>query len=109
MPCRLLTHGHTDGHTDRVTTVGTLSGFKDFFLQPIIKDLPNIAKIDRSVLDEMDVEGCWLFIKSKLQEAIDLFIPIEICTDKVKDKPPWMSHRVKKSVEKKYLLFKMLY
>ena len=26
-------------HTDRVTTEGTLSGFQDFFLQPIIKDL----------------------------------------------------------------------
>ena len=35
-----------DGHTDRqthtkVTTEGTLSGFQDFFLQPIIKDRPN--------------------------------------------------------------------
>ena len=54
----------------------------------------------------MDVEGCWNFIKSKLQEGIDLFIPIKICTDKVKDKPPWMSHHVKKNVKKKYLLFK---
>ena len=25
---------HTDTQTDRVTTVGTLSGFQDFFLQP---------------------------------------------------------------------------
>ena len=31
----------TDRQTDRVTTVGTLSGFQDFFLQPIIKDRPN--------------------------------------------------------------------
>ena len=36
----------TDRHTDRqthtkVTTVGTLSGFQEFFLQPIIKDRPN--------------------------------------------------------------------
>ena len=65
-----------------------------------------IANVDWSVLNEMDVEGCWVFIKSKLQEAIDLFIPIRIIKDKVKDKPPWMSHRVKKSVKKKYLLFK---
>ena len=35
---------HTDGHTDRVTTVGTLSGFQDFFLQPIINDRPNTRK-----------------------------------------------------------------
>ena len=32
------THRHT--HT-KVTTVGTLSGFQEFFLQPIIKDRPN--------------------------------------------------------------------
>ena len=32
--CRLLTDTRT--HTDRVTTVGTLSGFQDFILQPII-------------------------------------------------------------------------
>ena len=45
---------HTDRHTDRqthrqtdrqthtkVTTEGTLSGFQEFFLQPIIKDRPN--------------------------------------------------------------------
>ena len=35
-----------DRHTDiqihtKVTTVGTLSGFQEFFLQPIIKDRPN--------------------------------------------------------------------
>ena len=35
----------TDGHTDRVTTVGTLSGFQDFFLKPIIKDRPNMIII----------------------------------------------------------------
>ena len=29
--------------THRVTTEGTLSGFQDFFLQPIIKDRPNIS------------------------------------------------------------------
>ena len=30
----------THRHTDRVTTEGTLSGFQDFILQPIIKDRP---------------------------------------------------------------------
>ena len=38
---RAQTHTQTDGQTDRVTTEGTLSGFQDFFLQPIIKDRPN--------------------------------------------------------------------
>merc|ERR1711923_411027 len=35
----------TDGQTHtKVTTEGTLSGFQEFFLQPIIKDRPNIQK-----------------------------------------------------------------
>ena len=39
---RLHTHRHTDTQTHtKVTTVGTLSGFQEFFLQPIIKDRPN--------------------------------------------------------------------
>ena len=34
----------TDGQTHtKVTNVGTLSGFQEFFLQPIIQDRPNIA------------------------------------------------------------------
>ena len=40
-----VAHEHTDRQTDRqthlkVTTVGTLSEFQEFFLQPIIKDRP---------------------------------------------------------------------
>ena len=35
------THRQTDAQSDRVTTEGTLSGFKDFFLQSITKDRPN--------------------------------------------------------------------
>ena len=42
------TDRHTDTQTDtqthRVTTEGTLSGFQDFFLQPIIKDRPKNEK-----------------------------------------------------------------
>ena len=38
VPCSLRTDRQT--HT-KVTTVGTLSGFQEFFLQPIIKDRPN--------------------------------------------------------------------
>ena len=35
-----------------------------------------------------------------------LFIPVIICTNKVKDKPPWLSITDQKSVKKKYNLFK---
>ena len=35
------THRHTD---TKLTTVGTHSGFQEFFLQPIIKDRPNTIK-----------------------------------------------------------------
>ena len=37
---RSRTDGQTHRQTDGVTTEGTLSGFQDFFLQPIIKDRP---------------------------------------------------------------------
>ena len=41
------THTHRDTQTDtKVTTVGILSVFQEFFIQPIIKDRP---KIERSV------------------------------------------------------------
>ena len=40
MTCSLRTDGHTHRQTHRVTTEDTLSGFQDFFLQPIIKDRP---------------------------------------------------------------------
>ena len=46
---RARTDGHTDTRTHRVTTVGTLSGFQDFFLQPIIKDRPNCIVHDEKV------------------------------------------------------------
>ena len=44
--CSLVTDTHTHTHTyththTKVTTEGTLSGFQEFFLQPIIKDRPN--------------------------------------------------------------------
>ena len=32
------TDRQTDSHTDKVTTEDTLSGFQEFFLQPIIMD-----------------------------------------------------------------------
>ena len=39
---------HTDRQTlTEVSTVGTLSGFQEFFLQPIIKDRPNMILCDK--------------------------------------------------------------
>ena len=42
--CSPFTDGQTHRQTHRVTTEGTLLGFQDFFLQPIIKDRPNKNK-----------------------------------------------------------------
>ena len=39
-----VARAQTHTQTDRVTTVGTFSGFQDFFLQPIIKDRPNTVE-----------------------------------------------------------------
>ena len=40
---RVRTDRRTDGQTHtKMTTEGTLSGFQEFFLQPIIKDRPKI-------------------------------------------------------------------
>ena len=39
--CSPLTDRRTDRQTPIVTTEGTLSGFQEFFLQPIINDRPN--------------------------------------------------------------------
>ena len=51
----------TDGQTHTVTTVGTLSGFQEFFLQPIIKDRPNKNKhkadMQRSAPEKQMIRG----------------------------------------------------
>ena len=46
---RLQTHRQT--HT-KVTTEGTLLGFQEFFLQPIIKDRPNICDVTDEILED---------------------------------------------------------
>ena len=55
---------HTQTHT-KVTTEGTLSGFQDFFLQPIIKDRPNNCY--GSVIN-VGVEDCSIMLN--LQSSI---------------------------------------
>ena len=65
-----------------------------------------MSSIDWSVLDKLSVEECWKYIKSKLEEGIKLYIPLVKCSSTSKDKPPWFTFEVKKSVKKKYKLFK---
>ena len=52
--------------THRVTTEGTISGFQDFFLQPIIKDRPNLTKkwdllLKKTVLCPCSIKHLHLF------------------------------------------------
>ena len=61
-----VARAHTDRHTHRVTTVGTLSGFQDFFLQPIIKDWSNKhsnANVSMSI-NQVRLVGIWLLDRS---------------------------------------------
>ena len=72
------THRHTDTQTGRqddrqthtkVTTVGTLSGFQEFFLQPIIKDRPNTGS-DAISSDEI-LRGFFARDESHTREMIN--------------------------------------
>ena len=48
---RVRRHRDTETQTDtKVTTVGTLSGFQEFFLQPIINDRPNIENPSQKLI-----------------------------------------------------------
>ena len=60
------TEKHTDRLTDtKVTTVGTLSGFQEFFLPPIIKDRPKkILPLDYAG-PEMIFSYFYYFIQGK--------------------------------------------
>ena len=66
----------------------------------------HIATTDWEILKSMNVNECWTYIKEKIQEGIHKFIPTKTVSNNLKDKPPWMSHTVKKSVKKKHKLFK---
>ena len=54
-----VARSQTDRHTDRVTTEGTLSGFQDFFLQPIIKDRPNKKSTTPSCSGQIPAQKLW--------------------------------------------------
>ncbi len=53
----------------------------------------------------MKVGEAWRFIKSKIDEGIELFIPKSSNNPK-RRKPKWMNPTVCKSIKKKHLLFK---
>ena len=53
-----LARGQTD---TKVTTVGTLSGFQEFFLQPIIKDRPNTS-IPKCFLSSLIYTANWICV-----------------------------------------------
>ena len=61
------THTDTQTHT-KVTTVGTVSGFLEFFLQPIIKDRPNIVHINKIVCSSIN-SYCFLDKKHAAAQA----------------------------------------
>ena len=55
-----VARGHTDRQTDtKVTTVGTLLGFQKFFLQPIIKDRPNMGYEAITMRVGLGMEQVW--------------------------------------------------
>ena len=54
---------------------------------------------------DMKVGEAWRFIKSKIDEGIELFIPKSSNNPK-RRKPKWMNPTVCKSIKKKHLLFK---
>ena len=59
-----------------------------------------------NVLNNKSVEDCWIHIRDVIKKGIEMFIPVIKCSDKARQKPPWMSPDIKKSVKKKYKLFK---
>ena len=61
---RVQRHRHTD---TKVTTVGTLSGFQEVFLQPIIKDRPNkeAPKAQIFIICISSMAYCDLFVFKK--------------------------------------------
>ena len=75
----MLCSPRTDGHTHRqthtkVTTVGTLSGFHKFFLQPIIKDRPN-ANVNANVSNHL---MCTFFATTIYRQFSVLYFSTEI-------------------------------
>ena len=55
--CSPRTDAQTHRQTDtKVNTEGTLSGFQDFFLQPLIKDRPNNLEPELILMPE--IENC---------------------------------------------------
>ena len=52
--CTPQTERHTDRQTRKVKTEGTISGFHEFFLQPIIKERSNKEKRQKHIRRKWD-------------------------------------------------------
>ena len=65
-----------------------------------------IADIDwNNILKDFNTEKCWKIIKTKIEEGVKLFIPLRKPSNN-KNKKSWFTGEVKKSIKKKYLLYK---
>ena len=60
---------------------------------------------DNTVVISASINDTWNFIKDKIKEGMEMFIPKVTISNK-KKRPAWMSSEIKKSVRKKYKLFK---
>ena len=65
-----------------------------------------IAEVDWKKLANMDVDQMWNFIKNKIHDGMDKYIPKVKCNSNNTFKPGWLTAKVRKSVRKKYCLYK---
>jgi hypothetical protein len=65
-----------------------------------------IAHLDWTSLQELDMEGCWVNIKNSIEQAISKHIPKVKGMSGKKRKPAWLNGKIRKSIKKKYKLFK---
>lgn len=61
-----------------------------------------LLQVNWDEMDDLDVEKSWCWFKSKIKEAIELFIPRFKTTRKVKNAPPWWNRTLEQQVKAKY-------
>ena len=62
--------------------------------------------MDERVLEEPDLKECWDYINTTIQEGTKLFIPKVVINSKKKLQPKWMNMDIKRTIKRKYCLFK---
>ena len=65
-----------------------------------------IGNYDFSVLENRHVEGIWNDVRTLILDSMETCIPKLSCGTNKRLKPLWMTHKVLKSVKKKYNLCK---